>query len=157
MQQSARPNPARPRPMEEIAMPVFIPKPEEQVTYFQGALEHGEQVQAAFWCEQRLFWLVHWLIEELPLGEIIFMSVRHRYFAALTDRRLILMGSSGMHKPIPGKLESLQRSTLQTTNFRKWLGGGISLDLMANGTLRRFKVPRSQAAQAEAVRSLGAA
>jgi hypothetical protein len=71
--------------MEEIAMPVFIPKPEEQVTYFQGVLEHGEQVQAAFWCEQRLFWLVHWLIEELPLGEIIFMSLRHRYFAALTD------------------------------------------------------------------------
>ena len=73
-------------------MPMFIPKPEEQVTYFQGVLEHGEQVQAAFWCEQRLFWLVHWLIEELPLGEIIFMSLRHRYFAALTDRRLILMG-----------------------------------------------------------------
>jgi hypothetical protein len=143
--------------MEEIAMPVFIPKPEEQVTYFQGVLEHGEQVQAAFWCEQRLFWLVHWLIEELPLGEIIFMSLRHRYFAALTDRRLILMGSSGMHKPIPGKLESLQLPTIQTTNFRKWLGGGISLDLMANGTLRRFKVPRSQRAQAEAVRSLGAA
>jgi len=44
-----------------------------------------------------------------------------------------------------------------TTNFRKWLGGGISLDLMAHGTLRRFKVPRSQSAQAEAVRSLGAA
>jgi len=122
-----------------------------------GVLEHGEQVQAAFWCEQRLFWLVYWLIEELPLGEIIFMSLRHRYFAALTDRRLILMGSSGMHKPIPGKLESLQRPTIQTTNFRKWLGGGISLDLMASGTLRRFKVPRSQSAQAEAVRSLGAA
>src|SRR5713226_1505013 len=139
MQQSGRPNPRPPDPMEEIAMPVFIPKPEEQVTYFQGVLEHGEQVQAAFWCEQRLFWLVHWLIEELPLGE------------------LILMGSSGMHKPIPGKLESLQRPTIQTTNFRKWLGGSISLDLMANGTLRRFKVPRSQGAQAEAVRSLGVA
>ncbi len=62
-----------------------------------------------------------------------------------------------MHRPIPGKLESLQRPTIHTTNFRKWLGGGISLDLMANGTLRRFKVPRSQSAQAEAVRSLGAA
>jgi hypothetical protein len=138
-------------------MPVFIPKPEDQVTYFQGVLEPGEQLQGAFWCEQRLFWLIHWLIEEIPLGEIIFMSLRHRYFAAITDRRLILMGSTGMHKPITAQVESIPRQTIKTTNFRKWLGGSISLDLLVNGALRRFKVPRSQGAQAEAVRSLGAA
>jgi len=93
----------------------------------------------AFWCEQRLLWLIHWLIEEIPLGEIIFMSLRHRYFAALTDRRLILMGSTGMHKPIPGSVESIPRQSIRTTNFRKWLGGSISLDLQVNGALRRFK------------------
>ena len=72
-------------------------------------------------------------------------------------RRLILMGSSGMHKPITAQTESIPRQAIKTTNFRKWLGGSISLDLLVNGALRRFKVPRSQGAQAEAVRSLGSA
>ena len=137
-------------------MPVFIPKPEEQATYFGGILESGETVQASFWCEQRLFWLVQWAIDEVPLGDLIFMKFRHRYFALLTDRRLIFMGSTGTHKPIPEKLESISRAVVTTTNFRKWMGGGVSLDLKVNAELRRYKVPRSQANQAEAVRNLAA-
>lgn len=66
-------------------MPIFIPKPEEQATYFQSRLEAGEQVLAPFWCEQRLPLLVLLLIDRLPLGEMIFMALRHRYFLALTD------------------------------------------------------------------------
>ncbi len=138
-------------------MPVFIPKPEEQATYFQRVLEPGERIQANFWFEQRLFWLVQWLVEEMPFGEIIFMSMRHRYFASVTDRRLLVMGSTGMHKPIPEKLEALPLASVKTTHWRKWMSGGISLDLTVNGQLRRYKIPRSQAKQAEALRTLAPA
>jgi hypothetical protein len=140
----------------ERTMPAFIPKPEEQATYFQNVLEPGERIQANFWFEQRLFWLVQYLIDEVPLGELVFMKMRHRYFGSLTDRRLLIMGSTGLHKPMPEKLEALPRASVKTTNFRKWLGGGVSLDLQVNGELRRYRVPRSQVKQAEAFRSLAA-
>ena len=74
-------------------MPILIPKREQQETFFRERLEPGESIQAVFWCEQRLPLLLHWLIDQTPIGSLIFSALRHRYFMALTDRRLLIMGS----------------------------------------------------------------
>jgi hypothetical protein len=137
-------------------MPVFIPKPEEQATYFQDRLEPGEQIQAPFWCEQRLPLLMHMLIDRLPLGELIFSAMRHRYFVAVTDRRVLIMGSSGMHNPTREKFESLPRSQVACTQFTNWLGH-IAMDLNVNGEVRRYRVPRSQQRVADHARTLSSA
>lgn len=134
-------------------MPIFIPRPEEQATFFQDRLEPGEQVQAPFWCEQRLPLLLHILIDRVPLGELIFSKLRHRYFVALTDRRVMIMGSSGMHNPIRDKFEAIPRQAAACTQFTNWLGH-VAMDLNVNGELRRYRVPRSQRQVAEYMRYL---
>jgi hypothetical protein len=136
-------------------MPLFIPKPEQQASFFTNRLEPGENIQAAFWCEQRLPLLLHWLIDELPLGELIFSALRHRYFMALTDRRLLIMGSSGMHNPIPEKFEAIPLAVTVCSQFTNWIGH-VAMDIRVDGQLRRYRVPRSQRQVAESMKSLGA-
>ena len=123
-------------------MPLFIPKQETVVAFFEPLLEHGERIETAFWCEQRLpLWLAY-LIDEVPLGDIVFMKIRHRYFACLTDRRLLFMGSSGMHNPIPAKLRYYPRASVSCKQFTNWFGGHVSMDLLIDGQLQRYRVPR---------------
>jgi hypothetical protein len=130
-------------------MPLLIPKQEQVVGFFEPLLEHGEQIETAFWCEQRLpLWLAY-LIDEIPLGDLVFMKIRHRYFACLTDRRLLFMGSTGMHNPIPTKLESYPRTSVSCSQFRNWFGGHVSMDLRIDDQVRRYRVPRSQINQAK--------
>ena len=135
-------------------MPLFIPKQETVVAFFEPLLEHGERIETAFWCEQRLpLWLAY-LIDEVPLGDIVFMKIRHRYFACLTDRRLLFMGSSGMHNPIPAKLRYYPRASVICKQFTNWFGGHVSMDLLVDGQLQRYRVPRSQINQARPCKSL---
>jgi len=134
-------------------MPVFIPKPEQQKAFFTDRLEAGETIQAAFWCEQRLPLLTTWLIERLPLGALIFSAMRHRYFMALTDRRLLIMGSSGMHQPIPQKFEAVSLDAAACSRFTNWLGH-VAMDVSVSGEPRRYRVPRSQRQVAESMKSL---
>ncbi len=137
-------------------MPIFIPKPEQQAKFFQDRLEAGEQIEATFWCEQRLPLLLHFLIDNLPMGELVFSFLRHRYFVALTNRRLLVMGSTGMHNPIPTKFEALPRTEITCSQFTNWIGH-IAMDLTVNGEVRRYRMPRSQRQTGESVRILGAA
>jgi hypothetical protein len=134
-------------------MPVFIPKPEQQEAFFTDRLEPGEHIQAAFWCEQRLPLLMTWLIERLPAGALIFSAMRHRYFIALTDRRLLIMGSSGMHRPLPQKFEAVPLGATACSRFTNWLGH-VAMDISVNGQPRQYRVPRSQRQVAESMRSL---
>lgn len=137
-------------------MPVFIPNPEQQAAFWQQSLEPGEQVQAAFWMEQRLPLLIAILLEQGgAIAELIFSAMRHRYFGALTDRRVLIMGSTGWHDPIPSKFEALPRGSVTCTQFTNWLGH-VAMDLQVAGeaNVRRYRVPRSQRQQAEACRSL---
>jgi hypothetical protein len=135
-------------------MPIFIPKPEEQAAFFQSHLEPGEQIVAPFWCEQRLPLLIAMLLEQGgALAELIFSKFRHRFFMALTDRRLLVMGSSGWHQPLQDRFESIPRGQAVCTQFTNWLGH-VAMDLNLNGELRRYRVPRSQRSVAETMRSL---
>jgi hypothetical protein len=137
-------------------MPVFIPKPEQQAAFWQQSLEPGEQVQATWWMEQRLPLLIAILLEQGgAIAELIFSAMRHRYFAALTDRRVLIMGSTGWHDPIPSKFEALPRGSVSCPQFTNWLGH-VAMDLQVAGEpkVRRYRVPRSQRQQAEACRSL---
>lgn len=136
-------------------MPVFIPKPEQQAAFWQSSLQPGEQIQAVWWFEQRLPFLVHWLIDEIPMGNLIFQALRHRYFGALTDQRLLIMGSTGWHDPIPQKFEAIPRQSVRVTQFTNWLGH-VALDLQVAGEqgVRRYRVPFSQKPQAQAVQAL---
>ena len=134
-------------------MPIFIPKREQQEAFFKDRLEAGEQIQSTFWCEQRLPLLVHWLIDQLPMGALVFSVLRHRYFMALTDRRLLIMGSTGMHKPIPQKFEAIGLTAAACPQFRNWFGH-VAMDISVNGLVRRYRVPRSQRQGAEPMKSL---
>jgi hypothetical protein len=134
-------------------MPIFIPKAQQQEAFFADRLEAGESIQTAFWCEQRLPLLLTMLIDRLPAGALIFSFVRHRYFVALTDRRLLIMGSTGMHTPMPQKFEALPLAAAACTQFTNWLGH-VAMDVSVNGELRRYRVPRSQRQVAESMKSL---
>lgn len=137
-------------------MPVFIPKPEQQAAFWQPTLEPGEQLQSVWWFEQRLPLLISILLEQGgAIAELIFQALRHRYFGALTDRRLLIMGSTGWHDPIPQKFEAIPRQNVRVTQFTNWLGH-VALDLQVGGEekVRRYRVPRSQKQQAEALQSL---
>jgi hypothetical protein len=137
-------------------MPVFIPKPEEQAAFWQQHLEPGEQVQSTWWFEQRLPLLVAILLEQGgAIAEMIFSAMRHRYFGALTDRRLLIMGSTGWHDPIPARFEALPRGSVVCSQFTNWLGH-VAMDLQVAGeaSVRRYRVPRSQRQQAEACQAL---
>jgi len=134
-------------------MPILIPKREQQETFFRERLEPGESIQAVFWCEQRLPLLLHWLIDQTPIGSLIFSALRHRYFMALTDRRLLIMGSTGMHKPIPQKFEAIGVTAAACPQFRNWFGH-VAMDISVDGQLRRYRVPRSQRQGAESMKSL---
>jgi len=137
-------------------MPVFIPKPEQQAAFWQQSLEPGEQVQSAWWFEQRLPLPIAILLEQGgALAEMIFSAFRHRYFGALTDRRVLIMGSTGWHEPIPSKFEALPRGTVACTQFTNWLGH-VAMDLQVVGepSVRRYRVPRSQREQAEVCQGL---
>ncbi|TMC14096.1 MAG: hypothetical protein E6J29_04490 [Chloroflexi bacterium] len=137
-------------------MPVFIPKPDEQANFWQPYLEPGEQVQAAWWFEQRLPLLIAMLLEQGgAIAELIFSAMRHRYFGALTDRRVLVMGSTGWHDPIPGKFEAFPRGAVTCTQFANWIGH-VAMDLQVAGepSVRRYRVPRSQRPQAELARAL---
>jgi hypothetical protein len=134
-------------------MPILIPKPAQQEAFFKGQLETGESIQAAFWCEQRLPLMVHWLIDSAPAGGLIFSALRHRYFMALTDRRLLIMGSTGMHRPIPEKFEAIPLAITACPKFTNWVGH-VAMDVSVNGQARRYRVPRSQRQVAEPMRSL---
>lgn len=139
-------------------MPVFIPKPEQQATFWQSNLQPGEQLQSVWWFEQRLPLLVAILLEQGgAIAELIFQFLRHRYFGALTDQRLLIMGSTGWHDPIPQKLESIPRQNVRVTQFTNWLGH-VALDLQVSGEqkVRRYRVPRTQKQQAEALQTLNA-
>jgi len=137
-------------------MPVFIPKPEQQAAFWQQYLEPGEQVQAVWWFEQRLPLLIAFLMEQGGvIAETIFQFLRHRYFGCLTDRRLLIMGSTGWHDPIPAQLVSFPRPSVTCTQFSNWIGH-VAMDLQVAGepALRRFRVPRSQRQEAESCRAL---
>ena len=139
-------------------MPVFIPKPEQQQAFFQPALQPGEQVQGVFWCEQRLSLLLTIILEQGgAIAEMIFSKFRHRHFVAVTDRRVLVMGSTGWHDPIPAKFEALDRGMVHCTQYRNWLGH-VAMDLQVTGenVVRRYRVPRSQnhPGQAQAVQSV---
>jgi hypothetical protein len=137
-------------------MPVFIPKLEQQAAFWQQSLEPGEQLQSAWWFEQRLPLLIAILLEQGGgIAEMIFSSFRHRYFGALTDRRVLIMGSTGWHDPIPAKLEVLPRGSVACTQFTNWLGH-VAMDLQVAGeqSVRRYRVPRSQRQQAEVCQGL---
>jgi hypothetical protein len=137
-------------------MPVFIPKPEQQAAFWQQSLEPGEQIQSAWWFEQRLPLLIAILLEQGgAIAETIFSALRHRYFGALTDRRLLIMGSTGWHDPITSKFEALPRGSVACTQFANWLGH-VAMDLQVAGeqSVRRYRVPRSQSQQAEACQTL---
>jgi len=134
-------------------MPLLIPKPEQQAAFFTDRLEPGEQIQASFWCEQRLPLLVHWLIDEVPMGALIFSALRHRYFMALTDRRLLVMGSTGMHKPIREKFEAIPRGATGCTKFTNWVGH-VAMDITVGGEKRLYRVPRSQRKVGESMKAL---
>ena len=136
-------------------MPLFIPKPEQQAAMWQPYLQPGEHLYAAWWFEQRLPFLVHWLIDEVPFGELVFQFLRHRYFGALTSHRLLIMGSTGWHDPIPQRFEALPRQAVRCAQFTNWIGH-IAMDFQVAGepSVRRYRVPRSQKQQAEVCLSL---
>jgi hypothetical protein len=140
-------------PAKESTMPILIPKPEQQEAFFADRLEAGESINAAFWCEQRLPFLVQWLIDQTPMGALVFSKMRHRYFMALTDRRLLVMGSTGMHKPIPQNFEAIPVAAAACSQFTNWLGH-VAMDVSVDGQPRRYRVPRSQRQVAENMRSL---
>jgi hypothetical protein len=134
-------------------MPLFIPKAEQQEAFFSERLDAGENVEAAFWCEQRLPFIVTSLIDRVPAGALIFSAMRHRYFMALTDRRLLIMGSTGTHKPIQQKFEAIPRADTVCPQFTNWLGH-VAMDVTVNGKRRRYRVPRSQRHVAETMKLL---
>jgi hypothetical protein len=134
-------------------MPMLIPKAEQQEAFFTDQLEAGENIQAAFWCEQRLPILVMFLIDRLPIGALIFSALRHRYFMALTDRRLLIMGSTGMHRPVPQKFEAVPLPAAACSRFTNWLGQ-VAMDVSIDGEARRYRVPRSQREVAESMKGL---
>jgi hypothetical protein len=112
-------------------MPIRIPNSEQQESFFRDRLEPGERIESTFWCEQRLPLLLHMLVEQAPMGSIIFSKMRHRYFVALTDRRLLIMGSTGMHDPIPEKFETIPLTGTTCPQFHNWLGH-VAMDISVN-------------------------
>src|SRR5205807_10318220 len=91
-------------------MPVFIPKPDEQANFWQPYLEPGEQVQAAWWLEQRLPLLVAMLLEQGgAIAELIFSAMRHCYFGALTDRRVPVLVATGRQERVAGNVAAIPR------------------------------------------------
>jgi hypothetical protein len=137
-------------------MPVLIPNPQQQAAIWQQSLEPGEQLQATWWFEQRLPLLIAILLEQGGgIAELIFSAMRHRYFGALTDRRVLIMGSTGWHDPIPTKFEALPRGSVTCTQFSNWLGH-VAMDFQVSGepSVRRYRVPRTQRQYAEDCKSL---
>src|SRR5258708_35042775 len=133
-------------------MVVLMWKVEWRASFWQQSLEPGEQVQSAWWFEQRLPLLLAILLEQGgALAEMIFSAFRHRYFGALTDRRVLIMGSTGWHDPIPAKFEALPRGSAACTQFTN-RPGHVALDLPGTRehAVRRHPVPRSQRQPAEA-------
>src|SRR5258708_24334371 len=132
-------------------MVVLMWKVEWRASFWQQSLEPGEQVQSAWWFEQRLPLLLAILLEQGgALAEMIFSAFRHRYFGALTDRRVLIMGSTGWHDPIPAKFEALPRGSVACTQFTNWLGH-VAMDLQVTGEQngRRYRAPPSPPPQAE--------
>lgn len=127
-------------------MPVMIPQADKQATFFQDRLQSGEQIQGAFWAEQRLPLLLTILLEQGGgLAELIFSKFRHRYFMAITDRHVLILGSTGWHDPVPAKFEALDRANVGCSQYNNWLGH-VAMDLTVTGeqSPRRYRVPRSQ-------------
>jgi hypothetical protein len=127
-------------------MPIYIPKPDQQAAFFQGNLLPGEQVEGVFWCEQRLSLLLTFLLEQGgALAELVFSKFRHRYFVAVTHRRVLILGSTGWHDPIPEKFEAFERGVTHCAQYRNWLGHiAMDLQVMGEPEVRRYRVPRSQ-------------
>ncbi|MHB8571697.1 MAG: hypothetical protein ACYDAY_01900 [Candidatus Dormibacteria bacterium] len=135
-------------------MPVLIPKPEQQATFFQDRLAPGEQLQGTFWCEQRLSLLMTMLLEQGgAVAELLFSKFRHRYFMAVTDRHVLVMGSTGWHDPIKDRFEALDRAQVKCTQYRNWFGGHVAMDLTVTGESgpRRYRIPRSQNREGQGV------
>lgn len=127
-------------------MPIYIPKPDQQAGFFQGSLLPGEQIEGVFWTEQRLSLLLTFLLEQGgAIAEMIFSKFRHRHFMAVTNQRVLILGSTGWHDPIPAKFEALPRGSVHCTQYRNWLGH-VAMDLQVAGepAVRRYRVPRSQ-------------